>query len=395
MGTDGGKAEELPIHDVTVDAFWIDRTEVTNAQFEAFVQAAGLQTEAERAGSGHVYTVDSWQPLAGADWRHPQGPGSVAEPNHPVVLVTWDEANAFCAWAGGRLPTEAEWEFAARGPESLPFPWGLERDTALFNSCDVNCPYEWRNASVDDGYRYTAPVGAYPGGASWVGALDMIGNVWEWVNDWYDENAYTDAPRVNPTGPESGLLRVIRGVAWVHEPSIHYSANRGRGFPNAAYNGFGFRCAGDDEGRLEPLDNSPNPLSETPIATSMTPTPTAPNTASPKPAERVISLVEPADCNRPANFRDTWSIEFKWEYAGSLAPGQYMEVRIEPNTGIASQGKVTGPITGNQWLQVVSVSNFDIDAGSYRWQVVLMDSDGSSALVYSDYGCFTIWSDNG
>ena len=243
MGTTSGGEDERPVHEVSVGAFWIDRTEVTNEQFDRFVGATGLQTTAERDGRGNVYMEDSWEPLAGADRRHPQGPGSEAEADHPVVLVTWEEAASFCAWAGGRLPTEAEWEFAARGPESLPFPWGPEREAERFNSCDVNCPYPWRDVTVDDGYRYTAPVGAYPDGASWVGALDMIGNVWEWTSDWYDEAAYTDASQTDPTGPASGALRVIRGAAWVHEPGIHYAANRGRGFPEAAYNGFGFRCA--------------------------------------------------------------------------------------------------------------------------------------------------------
>jgi len=264
MGTNGGKAEEQPIHDVTVDAFWIDRTEVTNAQFDAFARATSLITTAEREGQGYVYSVDSWQPLKGADRHHPLGSGSAAAPDHPVVLVTWEEANAFCAWAGGRLPTEAEWEFAARGPESLPFPWGMARDASLFNSCDVNCPYEFRDNTVDDGYAYTAPVGSYPGGASWAGALDMVGNVWEWVNDWYDENAYSTESQFNPVGPDSGSLRVIRGVAWVHGPGIHYAANRGRAFPNSAYNGFGFRCAGDaDPGAFgEPAASASTAMTE-------------------------------------------------------------------------------------------------------------------------------------
>ncbi|RIK14189.1 MAG: hypothetical protein DCC51_15975, partial [Anaerolineae bacterium] len=265
MGTDGGKEEEKPIHEVSIDTFWIDKTEVTNAQFEAFVQTMNLATTAERDGYGHVYTTDSWRPLDGADWQHPQGPGSAADPDHPVVLVTWEEASGFCAWAGGRLPTEAEWEYAARGPESLPFPWGLERDNSLFNSCDVNCPYDWRDTTADDGFRYTAPVGSYSGGASWVGALDMVGNVWEWVNDWYDENTYSEELRVNPTGPESGTLRVIRGVAWVHGPGIHYSANRGRAFPNQAYNGFGFRCAGDE---LETIADQPTTVVTPPPVTA-------------------------------------------------------------------------------------------------------------------------------
>jgi hypothetical protein len=235
---------------------------------------------------------------------------------------------------------------------------------------------------VDDGYPFTAPVGSYPGGASWVGALDMLGNVWEWVNDWHGNSTYTEQPRMNPTGPETGALRVIRGLAWVHEPNIHYSANRGRAFPNSAYNGFGFRCAGDATG-----ESGAGTLPQTPTVS------TNPDIFAPPVSE--ITIVDPADCNRPANFRDIGSIEFKWEYAGRLAPGQYMEIRIEPNGGVASQGKVTAPQSGNQWLQIVSVSNFDIDAGAYRWQVVLMDSDGSTALATSDYGCFTIWSDNG
>lgn len=271
MGTNGGGNDERPVHDVTVDSFWIDRTEVTNEQFNEFARATGLITAAERQGGGNAYSVDSWLPLAGAVPQHPQGPGSNALPDHPVVLVTWEEAAGFCSWAGGRLPTEAEWEFAARGPESLPFPWGQERDTTLFNSCDRNCPYEWRASDVDDGYAYTAPVGAYPDGASWVGALDMVGNVWEWVGDWYHEDAYTESPRTNPTGPTTGALRVIRGAAWVHEPGIHYAANRGRGFPGEAYNGFGFRCAATPAG----MDGPPPPAPQPPTPIPITPTPTA------------------------------------------------------------------------------------------------------------------------
>lgn len=263
MGTTGGGADERPVHDVSVGAFWIDRTEVTNEQFDRFVRATGLQTTAERDGRGSVYVENSWEPLAGADWRHPQGPGSEAAPDHPVVLVTWEEATAFCAWAGGRLPTEAEWEYAARGPESLPFPWGPEREAERFNSCDANCPYPWRDATVDDGYRHTAPVGAYPDGASWVGAVDMVGNVWEWASDWYDEEAYTAAPRTDPTGPASGALRVIRGAAWVHEPGIHYAANRGRGFPETAYNGFGFRCATPADAAVSAAILDPSPPADT------------------------------------------------------------------------------------------------------------------------------------
>lgn len=245
MGSISGAANEQPVHDVTISAFWIDQTEVTNAQFDAYARDMGLRTKAERENSGYTYTTGSWQLMAGADRYHPQGPGSAAEPDHPVVLITWEEAAGFCAWAGGRLPTEAEWEYAARGPENLPYPWGSVRDPSLFNSCDRNCPFEWRDPTADDGYSYTAPVGSYPGGASWVGALDMIGNVWEWTNDWYDKNTYARPTDVNPTGPGSGARRVIRGLAWVHEPGIHYASNRGYALPDTPYNGFGFRCVSD------------------------------------------------------------------------------------------------------------------------------------------------------
>jgi formylglycine-generating enzyme required for sulfatase activity/serine/threonine protein kinase len=247
MGTETGQADERPVHDVQLDAFWLDRTEVTNAQFAAFVEDTGLLTTAERDGRGNIYTPDNWQPLAGADWLHPQGPGSDADPDHPVVLVTWDEADAFCRWAGGRLPTEAEWEYAARGPESLTYPWGESLNPAGHNFCDHNCPFDWRDDHLEDGYRYTSPAGTFTTGASWTGAIDLLGNVWEWVNDWHGDATYSESTSSNPVGPSTGDLRVARGAAWMNESDVHYSANRARGFPAAAYNGFGFRCAGNKE----------------------------------------------------------------------------------------------------------------------------------------------------
>jgi len=216
MGSEDGGDNERPVHEVTLDAFWLDRTEVTNAQFELFVSETGFQTTAEQEGGGYIVSNNEWTYTEGADWRHPQGPSSNLNGlgPHPVVLVSWDDATAFCAWAGGRLPTEAEWEVAARGPESRVYPWGDTFDGERLNFCDVNCPFDWADKSVDDSYAYTAPVGSYPDGASWVGALDMAGNVWEWVNDWYDSGYYGQSPDENPSGPASGEYRVLRGGAW-------------------------------------------------------------------------------------------------------------------------------------------------------------------------------------
>ncbi|HRU95727.1 MAG TPA: bifunctional serine/threonine-protein kinase/formylglycine-generating enzyme family protein, partial [Anaerolineae bacterium] len=228
MGSATNQPEEQPVHKVQLDSFWIDHTPVTNAQFEAYVNALGLQTKAERTNSGYVFTQDGWQPLNGANWRHPQGPGSNIDDraDHPVVLVTWEEARDYCVWSGGRLPTEAEWEYAARGPQNLSYPWGREFDLSMFNFCDRSCPFDWRDSRIDDGFAYTSPVDAFPQGASWMGAYDMLGNVWEWVQDWHDESYYAESPVQNPAGPESGALRVARGGGWPYEVGVEYAANR-------------------------------------------------------------------------------------------------------------------------------------------------------------------------
>jgi formylglycine-generating enzyme required for sulfatase activity len=181
---------EQPIHHVTVDSFWIDQTEVTNAQYSLCIEAGACE-----------------EPEFGA-WE-----SGLSASMHPVVGVNWEQASDYAEWVGGRLPTEAEWEFAARGPDSGVFPWGDEFDGTLLNYCDVNCTVESvKDERFDDGYILTAPVGMYSGGASWCGTLDQAGNAQEWVADWY--SVYTTEPQVNPAGPETGDIHVVRGGSW-------------------------------------------------------------------------------------------------------------------------------------------------------------------------------------
>jgi formylglycine-generating enzyme required for sulfatase activity len=237
-------------HFVTLDSYWIDATEVTNAMFSKFVQETNHVTDAEKNGNGHVALPQIyWQRVDGATWRNPLGPDSNINGlgKHPVVQVSWNDASAFCQWAGRRLPTEAEWEKAARGTDMRLYPWGDSEPTGkLANFPDMNfakyIQLDFMKTDVDDGYTFTAPVGSYPKGASPYGVLDMAGNVWEWVNDFSGGEELNDLPSENPTGPASGEVHVIRGASW----DINYgeaAVNRQMDWPGESSASLGFRCA--------------------------------------------------------------------------------------------------------------------------------------------------------
>ncbi|WP_159798289.1 formylglycine-generating enzyme family protein [Puerhibacterium puerhi] len=264
-GPDGYPQDgEGPAHTVRIDAFRLDRTAVSNERFAAFVDATGYVTEAERWGWSFVFAgllpddfpptrgvaaAPWWRQVEGAQWRHPEGPGSdVGErADHPVVHVSWADAAAFAGWSGARLPTEAEWEYAARGGlAGVHYPWGAEREPGGEHRMNV-----WQGAFPShntraDGFVGTAPVDAYaPNG---FGLYNMTGNVWEWCADWFSRDAYVSTPRVRPRGPVSGQHRVMRGGSYLCHASycFRYRVDaRSSSSPDSPAGNVGFRCAAD------------------------------------------------------------------------------------------------------------------------------------------------------
>ncbi len=216
--------EEIPQHIVSLDAYWIDQTEVTNAQYSRCVSDGGSCTKPKDNTSlsrSSYYDNNLYA-------------------NYPVIFVSWSQASDYCTWASRRLPTEAEWEKAARGTYGFIYPWGNTFDGTKANYCDLNCNNGWKDNRYDDGYIDTSPVGDFPAGASIYGALDMAGNVYEWVTDWFEP--YSRITQVNPVGPPSGSEHVIRGGSWGDDLVHIRTAVRSHiNVPNSS-NFIGFRC---------------------------------------------------------------------------------------------------------------------------------------------------------
>jgi len=255
---------ETPVHPVRVSPFSIDATSVTNADFERFVADTGYRTEAELYGFSAVFHLAVaaepdevmgpasgtpwWTGVRRADWRHPNGSQSDLDglDDYPVVHVTWNDAIAYCKWAGRRLPTEAEWEFASRGGlEGARYPWG---DELLDDNGEWRCNI-WQGVfpernDLDDGYLTTAPVRSFqPNG---YGLWQTVGNVWEWCADWFGPRYYKFTPDVDPQGPSLGSGRVMRGGSYLCHDSYcnrYRNAARSSNTPESSMANTGFRTA--------------------------------------------------------------------------------------------------------------------------------------------------------
>ena len=246
----GGLPDERPLRLIYLGAFWIDRHEVTNVAYQEFVQATGYQAPANSAPALTLWEHNA--PLPGIE-------------QHPVVNVSWLDAVAFCRWANKRLPTEAEWEKAARGTDGRTYPWGNEWSFENGNSASYWARQtvqfadstEWdafwvkgvgAAISKEKGLKgeiLTLPVGSFPAGASPYGVLDMAGNAAEWVQDWYNPNDYRTATLTNPQGPERGAIKAMRGGSWLKPAISLRTTDRDWGTMDSRPSGTGFRCARD------------------------------------------------------------------------------------------------------------------------------------------------------
>jgi formylglycine-generating enzyme required for sulfatase activity len=270
MGTDdeeGFKKDgEGPVREVKVDAFYIDKTAVTNQQFNDFINVTGFITEAEQFGWSFVFhkflaerlsekelrspdDTPWWKAVDGAYWKHPEGPQSniKGRMDHPVVHISWNDAMAYCKWSGTRLPTEAEWELTARGGlKQKKFPWGDVLTPDGENHCNIwQGEFPNRNTK-EDGFAGTAPVTAFE--SNGYGLYNVSGNVWEWCQDWFSAFYPMMGFKNNPRGPQTGEAKVIRGGSYLCHESYcnrYRVAARTANTPDSSTGNLGFRCAAD------------------------------------------------------------------------------------------------------------------------------------------------------
>ncbi|HZD11642.1 MAG TPA: bifunctional serine/threonine-protein kinase/formylglycine-generating enzyme family protein [Candidatus Binatia bacterium] len=234
LGNDQGADDEQPSLMVSLDPYYIDETEVTNGAYAQCVSAGECEPPATNRAS-----------------FYPDYFGNPEFADYPVLYVSWYQAQDFCKWRGDRLPSEAEWERAAgfdpeRGVKST-FPWGDSFEGTRLNYCDASCYREDKDSAFDDAYGDTSPVGIYPEGRSPVGAYDMLGNVMEWTNDWYDRNYYSVAPDTNPLGPPEGFSKSVRGGSWLSPRDELRVTARTFYDPNERRANIGFRCAASSQ----------------------------------------------------------------------------------------------------------------------------------------------------
>jgi len=271
MGTESNEGfpadGEGPVRKVTLDPFYMDRYPVTNEQFAEFMRRTGYRTESERFGWSFVFQkhippedyarlvdrtapgVNWWCKVNGAYWSRPEGPDTNVDlrAHYPVVHISWNDAAAYAQWAGKRLPTEAEWEYASRGGlEQKTYPWGDELTPGGKHLCNI-----WQGVfpdldTAEDGYAGTAPVDAYP--PNGYGFYTITGNAWEWCADWFDPAYHVTGTRLNPVGPASGVTRVMKGGSYLCHKSYcnrYRVAARTSNTPDSATTNIGFRCVRD------------------------------------------------------------------------------------------------------------------------------------------------------